>query len=158
MATAPRPPPRFVPTLTDVVRAPPLSEKALSAVAATTTSAVTHEPPAAVPLAKPAAQPAAPIARPVVAGTARVAASAKHGLSTPTPESLEDQLVRRVMARVEGALDQRLREATAKVVMEQTRALGPALRREIDLAVRMTVAQALAAEGRGADTQPAPGP
>lgn len=66
--------------------------------------------------------------------------------------------MRRVMARVEGALDQRLREATAKVVMEQTRALGPALRREIELAVRLTVAQALAADAGAGDTQPSPDP
>jgi Arc/MetJ family transcription regulator len=69
---------------------------------------------------------------------------------------LEEQLVRRLMSRVQVSLDQRLREATAKVVIEQTRALGPALRREIEQAVREAVAQALQAEDSPVDT-PKPG-
>lgn len=148
MATTPRPPPRFVPTLTDVVRAPPAAQKTAPAATALATAAV----PAAVPAARTVAPPA-------VAGIARLAAPpAKPGLSTPSLDKLEDQLVRRVMARVDATLDQRLREATARVVMEQTRALGPALRREIEQAVRLTVAQSLADDSDAVDTQPAPGP
>lgn len=82
-----RTPPRFVPTLTEVVKGP----------AAT----------AAVP-----------------------------GIS-------EEQLVHRIMQRVDLTLDRRLREAVATVVLEQTRDLGPLLREEIELVVRQAVAQAL---------------
>ncbi len=147
MATSPRPPPRFVPTLTDVVRVPPAADKT--------------PPSAPVPPPKPPLAPAAGLAvsapRPAVASTARALPAVKSHRPAD-PAELEDQLVRRVMERVDAVLDQRVREATAKVVMEQTRALGPALRREIEQTVRLTVAQALLADLGGTDTQPAPGP
>ena len=152
MANTLRPPPRFVPTLTDVVRAPPVADKTIvtapDVAASARTSALPYPTP--VNLAPPATLSTR-------LGSA-IAAPAKPDVVTRAPDKLEDQLVRRVMARVEEALDQRLREATAKVVMEQTRALGPALRREIELAVRLTVAQALAADAGAGDTQPSPDP
>lgn len=58
----------------------------------------------------------------------------------------QEQLVQRVMQRVDMALERRLREAIAATVLEQTRALGPVLREEIELAVREAVSQALADE------------
>ncbi len=58
----------------------------------------------------------------------------------------QEQLVQRVMQRVDMALERRLREAIAATVLEQTRALGPILREEIELVVREAVAQALADE------------
>ena len=88
MAT--RTPPRFVPTLTEVVRAP--------------------------------------------VGAA------------PEPVFLEEQLVQRVMQRVELSLDRKLREAIATVVLEQTRSLGPTLREQIETVVRQAVTQALVDE------------
>lgn len=90
MAT--RLPPRFVPTLTEVVR----------------TSGAAAAPSPAVPA--------------------------------------EEQLVHRIMQRVELTLERRLRESIATLVLEQTRSLGPALREEIELVVRESVAQALADE------------
>lgn len=88
-----RPPPRYVPTLTEVV-APPDADTA-----------------------------------------------------TTRPAALEDeQLVHRVLQRIDLTLDRRLREAIASVVLEQTRALGPLLRDEIEAVVRETVSQALADE------------
>jgi len=101
MAIPPRAPPRFVPTLTDVVRATP-------------------------PSAGLRVTPAMPDA---------MAAS-----------RLEELMVQRIMERVELSLERRLREATAKLVLEQTRTLGPALRREIEAVVRQTVVQAVAEE------------
>jgi hypothetical protein len=95
MAT-PRNPPRFVPTLTEVVR----SRKAAAG----------------------AAVPAVPAA-----------------LS-------EEQLVHRIMQRVELTLERRLREAIATTVLQQTQMLGPLLREEIELVVRESVEQALAEE------------
>lgn len=63
----------------------------------------------------------------------------------------QEQLVARVMQRVDLALERKLREAIAATVLEQTRALGPVLREEIELVVREAVAQAFAEElgGRG---------
>jgi hypothetical protein len=90
-----RTPPKFVPTLTEVVRS--------------------------------SAQGAA--------GTAK----SEGGLT-------EEQLVQRVMQRVDIALERRLREAIASTVLEQTRALGPILREEIELVVREAVSQAFADE------------
>ena len=88
-----RNPPRYVPTLTEVV--------------------------------KPAPAPAA--AAPVA------------GLS-------QEQLIHRVMQRVDLTLERRLREAVAATVIEQTRTLGPLLREEIEQVVRQTVSQAFAEE------------
>jgi hypothetical protein len=55
-------------------------------------------------------------------------------------------LVQRVLQRVDVTLERRLREAIATVVLEQTRALGPALREQIESVVRQAVTQALAEE------------
>lgn len=93
-------PPRFVPTLTDVV----------------------HEPEVLPPDA-----PAA-LAAPAV------------------PEDTEEAIVHRVMQRVDMALDQRLREAIALVVQEQTRSLLPRLREEVESVLRQTVYEAVAEE------------
>lgn len=96
MAT--RTPPRFVPTLTEVVRS----------------------------------------------GVSSAAAKSDAGLT-------QEQLVARVMQRVDLMLDRKLREAIAATVLEQTRALGPILREEIELVVREAVSQAFAEEmGAGA--------
>ncbi len=59
---------------------------------------------------------------------------------------LEEQLVHRIMQRVELTLERRLREAIATTVLQQTQMLGPLLREEIELAVRESVEQALAEE------------
>jgi hypothetical protein len=71
-----------------------------------------------------------------------------QGRTEAAPESpfLEDQLVQRVLQRVDVTLERRLREAIATVVLEQTRALGPALREQIESVVRQAVTQALAEE------------
>jgi hypothetical protein len=58
----------------------------------------------------------------------------------------QEQLVQRVMQRVDLSLERRLREAIAATVLEQTRALGPILREEIELVVRDAVSQAFAEE------------
>jgi hypothetical protein len=58
----------------------------------------------------------------------------------------QEQLIYKVMQRVDLALERRLREAIAQAVLEQTRALGPLLRDEIESVVRETVSQAFAEE------------
>lgn len=58
----------------------------------------------------------------------------------------QEQLVARVMQRVDLMLERKLREAIAATVLEQTRALGPILREEIELVVREAVSQAFTEE------------
>jgi hypothetical protein len=114
-----RVPPRYVPTLTEIVQPPP-------------------EPPAQ-------AAPAATSPPPPVA-------------ALPAPSLLsEEQIVHRVMQRIDLTLDRSLREAIAATVLEQTRLLGPLLREEIEQAVRQTVSQALAEELSAAGTPQRPG-
>jgi hypothetical protein len=62
------------------------------------------------------------------------------------PAFSEEQLVHRIMQRVELTLERRLREAIATTVLQQTQMLGPLLREEIELVVRASVEQALADE------------
>lgn len=59
---------------------------------------------------------------------------------------LEEQIVHRVMQRVDLVLERRLREAVAQVILTHTQALGPRLREEIELVVRESVIQAVAQE------------
>ncbi|HSI52471.1 MAG TPA: hypothetical protein VK981_00795 [Ramlibacter sp.] len=61
----------------------------------------------------------------------------------------QDQLVHRVMHRIDLTLERRLREAIAATVLEQTRSIAPLLREEIEAVVRETVAQAFADELAG---------
>ena len=80
------------------------------------------------------------------------------GGGTELPSALsEEQLVHRIMQRVELTLEKRLREAIATTVLQQTQMLGPLLREEIELVVRESVEQALAEEltaSGGAARQP----
>jgi hypothetical protein len=62
------------------------------------------------------------------------------------PSLSQEQLVQRVMQRVDLTLERRLREAIAAKVLEHTRALAPALRDEIEAVVRQAVAQAFEEE------------
>jgi len=72
----------------------------------------------------------------------------------PAPEArpagdsaaLQEELVHRVLQRVDLALERRLREAIAATVLEQTRSIAPLLREEIEAVVRETVARAFADE------------
>jgi hypothetical protein len=64
----------------------------------------------------------------------------------PADGASQEQLIHRVMQRVDVSLERRLREAIAATVLEQTRAIGPLLREEIEQVVRQTVSQAFAEE------------
>lgn len=59
---------------------------------------------------------------------------------------LEDQMVHRVMQRVNLVLERRLREAVGQLILAHTQALGPRLRDEIEMVVRESVSQAVAQE------------
>ncbi|MBA3771565.1 MAG: hypothetical protein H0X13_03475 [Ramlibacter sp.] len=67
------------------------------------------------------------------------------GASPPAGLS-QEQLIARVMQRVDLMLERRLREAIAAAVLEQTRTIVPLLRDEIESVVRQTVAQAFTEE------------
>ena len=68
---------------------------------------------------------------------------------SPSTALSQEQLVHRIMQRIDLTLDRRLREAIATTVLEQTRMLGPLLREDIEAVVRETVSQALAQELTG---------
>ncbi len=96
-------PPRFVPTLTEVVRLTP------------TPSATNH--------------------------------SAGHPMAAAAmPAELQEQMVQRVLQRVDMMLDRRLREAAGRLILEHTETLGPRLREEIEVVVRQSVGQAFEQE------------
>jgi hypothetical protein len=59
---------------------------------------------------------------------------------------LEEQIVQRVMQRVDLVLERRLREALGQLILSHTQSLGPRLREEIELVVRESVSQAVAQE------------
>ena len=66
----------------------------------------------------------------------------------PAPElqRLQEQMVHRVMQRVDLTLDRLLRETVGRVVLEHTQALAPSLRDEIEMVVRLSVNQAFEQE------------
>lgn len=75
--------------------------------------------------------------------------------AAPQPGPVEqEQLVHRILQRVDLTLDKRLREAIASVVLEHSRTLAPALRQEIEAVVSAAVSEAVAEElgrdGQGA--------
>ena len=195
MALPPRTPPRFVPTLTEVVQVPaapsvsaatatppaPLQRTVVPAAALATPQRPPVQPPAAwrpqsasvaaPPMASPASHPAyAPLHRPTppmaVATVPDAAAIPSGSISVPVPElepqsnasaavmpgaqrlpdGMEEYMVHRVMQRVDVVLDQRLRDAIATVVQEQTRSVLPRLREEIESVVRHAVYEAVADE------------
>ncbi|MDA8453272.1 hypothetical protein M4R22_00715 [Acidovorax sp. GBBC 3334] len=152
MATLPpKAPPRFVPTLTDVVQIPAGPEPAAAAVvpergAAPAASPVPVPAPAqAAPLPHPsvgvpgALQPVPPPAAPAPTGPAMAVAPADFS-------GIEEVVIHRIIQRVDVVLDQRLREAIATVVQEQTRSMVPRLREEVESVVRHAVYEAVAEE------------
>lgn len=66
-----------------------------------------------------------------------------------SPGISQDQIIQRVMQRIDLTLERRLREAIAATVLEQTRSIAPMLREEIESVVRETVSQAFAEELAG---------
>lgn len=78
-------------------------------------------------------------------------------VATPAPAGVEpagatgtaalaEEVVRRVLQRVDAMLERRLRESVAAVVIEQTQALAPRLQGEIEACVRQAVADAFEQE------------
>lgn len=123
MATSSKAPPRFVPTLTEVVVEPHAEPK--------TTPKTTP---------KPAPQEVPPLPAALVLPPEP---------SVP-PEILQEQWVQQLLQRVDGALNTHLHEAIAKVVQEQTRIALLRLGEEIEQVVRQVVRETIEQEQRTA--------
>jgi hypothetical protein len=80
-----------------------------------------------------------------------VVKTAPANAGAPAASLTQEQLIHRVMQRVDLTLERRLREAIAATVLEQTRAIGPLLREEIEAVVRQTVSQAFSEELEAAE-------
>lgn len=172
----PKAPPAHVPTLTEVVAeapaerlAPAGAEQAQADVLANNACALQAAPPEAMPpepdSAKghgvlpehhtafagqgktPAAAQAQPLDNPVQGQGAALWLPENPGSARLwPPDVLEEAVVHRVMQRVDIGLEQRLRDAIATVVQEQTRSLLPRLREEVESVVRQVVYEAVADE------------
>lgn len=118
--------PRFVPTLTEVVELAAPADASAPAAAGS-----------ASPLSLPAATDAAPSWR-VAKGTSEVS-----GLDRDT---LRDEVVHRVMQRVELALADRLPQSLQDVVQAHVQQLVPLLRDQIQATIDRAVDDALADE------------
>ncbi|MDB5895893.1 MAG: hypothetical protein JWQ88_3424 [Rhodoferax sp.] len=131
----PRTPPRFVPTLTEVVHNEPV--QASPAYAASTAS--------------PFYAPQPPISAPPPDDQGDLAAGPEALVGPEKPdapvfETLEDEIIHRVMQRVDLSLERRLQEAVSAMVLAQTQLLVPRLREEIEFVVRQSVSDAVADE------------
>ena len=107
MSGAARTPPRYVPTLTEIVT--------------------------------PAEQPAPP-------GAGDAMALLDEAAEPDSFSSMQEQMVHRVMLRVDVLVQQRLLEAIAAVVQQHTKSLEPLLREEIEEVLRQSVSEAIAEE------------
>lgn len=65
---------------------------------------------------------------------------------SPAAGVSQEQIVQRVLQRVELVLDRRVRETIATAILEQTSQLTPVLHERLDALVRQLVAEALAEE------------
>lgn len=152
MSQPPKAPPRFIPTLTEVVGE---SSRKAAAAAAAALPVISNDRADASkegvarwnttePVLPPAlaVQPAQPSPQHQSQGVAPVAPPAAR----PLPSGFEEYVVHRVMQRVDVGLEQQLRDAIATVVQEQTRSLLPRLREEVESVVRHVVYEAVSDE------------
>lgn len=121
MAASLRTPPRFVPTLTEVVDEPPASAAPA---------------PPAVPIDR-LAQPVADVAPVALSPAAEADADIFR---------IEEQLLHRVLQRIDLSLEERLTDAVSAAVQQQLDSMLPQLRAEIENVLRTVVVEALAPE------------
>ncbi|VTU20352.1 hypothetical protein SRS16CHR_02625 [Variovorax sp. SRS16] len=123
MAGTQRTPPRFVPTLTTVLELPPEAAPVAEAtLPADVPPPAVSEPSRAIALDPQAQRSEAEIFR------------------------LEEQLLHRVLQRVDLSLEEHLSDAVSAAVQQQLDALIPRLRNEIETVLRALVSEALAHE------------
>lgn len=130
-----RNPPRFVPTLTTVIEAPVVEPPAGPP------PAPADEPPQAFPSASAADVPDEPA--PVAVEVSRIAVPP---ISDEEAFRLEEQLLHRVLQRVDLQLEERLTDAVSAAVQQQLDIMLPRLRIEIEQVLRALVVDALAQE------------
>ncbi|MGP1628860.1 MAG: hypothetical protein ACTS8S_01745 [Giesbergeria sp.] len=153
-------PPRFVPTLTEVVGNAAQADVAPAKQAASwlpRAAVVAQKPPSAAnrlwvsgesaqqagaEISPVHAEPVVPPAPTAPSTPALTGDAARAVLST----DFEELLVHRVMQRVDISLDVQISGAIAAVVQEQTRSIVPRLREEIEAVVRQAVYEAVADE------------
>lgn len=140
MSTTPRQPPRYVPTLTEVVEpvtvvAGPVSTPSVPDDAPADAAPSTSTP----PVAAVESESFIPLAQ-SQSGLAAI------DLVNDQVRQLSEQAMERVMARVDAVLQERLRYALADLVQLHTATLYQAMRREIEDAVRTSVQEAVAQE------------
>lgn len=115
---APRIPPRFVPTLTTVLEMP-----------------------------APEAQPSGDDApTPAVDRREAIALGPAARLSELESFALEEQLMHRVLQRIDASLEERLSDVVSAAVQAQLDAMVPRLRSEIEAVLRTLVVESLAQE------------
>jgi len=140
---APRTPPRFVPTLTTVLEplAPLVPSEPVTAVQAESVAA----PENAVPMAsaEPSSLPVAPDL-PDLRGAIALDPATRFGEMERF--ALEEQLLHRVMQRVDLQLEERLSDVVAAAVQAQLDLMVPRLRNEIEDVLRTLVTESLAQE------------
>jgi hypothetical protein len=122
MASSQRTPPRFVPTLTTVLEEPPQPAPVVEAVAPADVAPATVEPSQAVAL------------------------SAEVRLSEASAFRLEEQLLHRVLQRVDLQMEERLSDVVSAAVQHHLDTMIPGLRGEIEAVLRALVSESLARE------------
>ena len=131
-----RTPPRFVPTLTTVLELPPESGRVVEEAA-------------------PAELPAPAEIEPSQA----VALTPESQISEADAFRLEEQLLHRVLQRVDLSLEERVSDAVSAAVQQHLDRMIPALRAEIEAVLRALVSEALARElSENTGSTPAFGP
>jgi hypothetical protein len=125
MTGSQRTPPRFVPTLTTVLE--PLPEP--------------------VPAEAPPQQHPVPVPAPMAAeASAAIALDPQAQLSEAEAFRLEEQLMHRVLQRIDLSLEEQLSDVVSAAVQQQLDVLIPRLRDEIETVLRTLVSEALARE------------
>jgi hypothetical protein len=126
-------PPRFVPTLTDVVQ---LGTVVPEATDLRQSTGLTASPSMQGPVVNSFQKQNLP----------PVAQAITPAMTLETQLNLENEILHRVMQRVDVVLESRLQEAVAQIVLAHTQTLTPRLREEIESVVRVAVMQAVSQE------------
>ncbi|MBO9514349.1 MAG: hypothetical protein J7549_09550 [Variovorax sp.] len=133
MSSNHRTPPRFVPTLTTVLEPlPPQTDSPALEMAAPPTVPVAAAPVAVPPTVAMPVQPVAP--------------SPEARLSEADAFRLEEQLLHRVLQRVDLSLEERVSDAVSAAVQHHLDRMIPGLRKEIEDVLRSLVSESLALE------------
>jgi hypothetical protein len=97
---------------------------------------MSSQPPRFVPTLTEVVQPA----------TAPVSAGETPPVAALDSAGIEEQLIQRVLQRLDLILERRLREALGQLILEHTERLAPQLKEEIESVVRQSVSHAFAQE------------